>query len=179
MSRAILAVLTARLLLCPLALSQERRAFTIPFHTVSGLILLDGQLNGKPAVPVAQEPKPATRVPHFNRKAFIAEVSLFGAAKTADAITTRQVLDRGGWENNPIFGRHPSPAKQAGINLGIFAAQSGALYLTEHSRRSWIRRSGRDLLVHAVVEHAHLAACNASIDMGSPRVQNCKPFLPF
>ncbi len=29
---------------------QERRAFTVPFHSVNGLILLDGQLNGKPAV---------------------------------------------------------------------------------------------------------------------------------
>ncbi len=30
--------------------AQERRSFVVPFHTVRGLILLDGQLNGKPAV---------------------------------------------------------------------------------------------------------------------------------
>ena len=30
---------------------------------------------------------------------------------------TRQLLDRGGWENDPLYGRHPSPTKQAGITL--------------------------------------------------------------
>ena len=30
--------------------AQERKTFTVPFHTVRGMILLDGQLNGKPAV---------------------------------------------------------------------------------------------------------------------------------
>ena len=55
----------------------------------------------------------------FNRRAFVAGVSLLAASKTADATTTRQLLDRGGLENKPLFGRHPSSAKQAGINAGI------------------------------------------------------------
>src|SRR5882762_5308838 len=38
------------LLLSPHVLAQERRTFTVPFHSVHGMILLDGQLNGKPAV---------------------------------------------------------------------------------------------------------------------------------
>ena len=29
--------------------AQEHRTFTVPFHTVHGMILLDGQINGKPA----------------------------------------------------------------------------------------------------------------------------------
>lgn len=37
------------LLLCPPAHGQERTAYTVPFHTVRGLILLDGKLNDKPA----------------------------------------------------------------------------------------------------------------------------------
>lgn len=37
------------LMLCGTAHAQERRTFTIPFHSVKGMILLDGQLNGKPA----------------------------------------------------------------------------------------------------------------------------------
>jgi hypothetical protein len=41
----------------------------------------------------------------------------------ADAFTT---LDRGGFELNPMFGRHPSPGKQAGITAGIFAAKPPA-----------------------------------------------------
>ena len=38
------------LLFCLPAHAQERRTFTVPFHVVNGMILLDGQLNGKPAV---------------------------------------------------------------------------------------------------------------------------------
>ncbi len=38
------------LLLSPHVLAQERRTFTVLFHSVHGMILLDGQLNGKPAV---------------------------------------------------------------------------------------------------------------------------------
>lgn len=44
--------------------------------------------------PSAEQPR-TLRVPHYNRKALIAEVSLLGAAKSADAITTRELLDRG------------------------------------------------------------------------------------
>src|SRR5712692_6465693 len=43
-------VLLLALLLCQPIHAQERRTFTVPFHTVRGLILLDGKLNDKPAV---------------------------------------------------------------------------------------------------------------------------------
>ena len=108
----------------------------------------------------AQEPqKPDAPKPHthFDRRIFVAGVSLLAASNTADAITTRKVLDRGGWENNPVFGRHPSPGKQAGINLGIFAAQSAGFYLTERSKHAWVRWTGRALLGLATEEHARLA----------------------
>lgn len=38
------------LLLCPSAHGQERRTYTVPFQSVNGMILLDGQINGNPAV---------------------------------------------------------------------------------------------------------------------------------
>ena len=125
-------------------------------------------------LPEAPKPKPCVR---FNRRVFVAGVSLLAAAKTADAITTRQLLNRGGQELNPIFGRHPSPAKQAGINLGVFVAQAGLFYLTEH-RHAWVRWTGRALLATATEEHARLAACNAGINTRSPVVQSCKPLPP-
>lgn len=65
-------------------------------------------------------------------------MSLLAAPKTADAITTRQLLDRGGVGLNPVCRRYPSPATQAGINAGIFSAQSFAFYLTERIRHAWI-----------------------------------------
>ena len=37
-------------LLCRVAHAQERTSFSVAFHTVNGMILLDGQLNGRPAI---------------------------------------------------------------------------------------------------------------------------------
>jgi len=38
------------LLLCQPAIAQERKTYTVPFRVVHGLILLDGQINGKHTV---------------------------------------------------------------------------------------------------------------------------------
>jgi hypothetical protein len=108
----------------------------------------------------------------------ISGVSLLAASQAADAITTRQLLGRGGWENNPLFGRHPSPAKQAGINLAFFAGESAVFYLTEHNRHAWIRWTGRAFLAHAVIEHSYLAGCNAGINTHAPEAHNCTPLTP-
>lgn len=102
---------------------------------------------------------------------FVAGISLLAATNVVDAIITRQLLNRGGVELNPVFGLHLSPAKQAGVNAGIFAAQAAAFYLTEHSRHKWIRWTGRALIGLQTEEHARLAACNASLG-GSGR---CNP----
>lgn len=149
----------ALLLLAGVASAQEQhRTFTVPSPAQEPFKL--------------EAPKPKT-----DRKVFFAGISLLAVSKTADAITTRQLLDRGGHENNPIFGPHPSPAKQSLINLGIFGAQATAFYLTEHNRHAWVRWTGRALIGHFIVEHSRLAACNAGIDTRSPRVQNCKPLF--
>ena len=129
--------------------------------------------------PAHAQDKPDAPKPKHDRKVFIVGTALLAASKTADAITTRQLLDRGGWENDPIFGRHASPAKQSLINLGIFGAQAGVFYLTEHSRHAWIRWAGRALIGHAILEHSYLAACNTGIDTRSPVIQNCGPLTPF
>lgn len=127
----------------------------------------------------AQETHKIANVPRFNGKAFIPEVSLLAASETADAITTRRLLDRSGWETNPAFGRHPSPAKQAGINLGFFAAQSTAFYFTQHSRHKWISWTGRAFLANAIEQHSRLAACNPGIDPRSPAIRHCNSFVRF
>ena len=127
--------------------------------------------------PLPDAPKPKLEQYHLNRRAFVAGVSLLAASKTADAITTRQLLDRGGWENDPVFGRHPSPVKQAGINLAFFAGESALFYLTEHNRHTWIRWTGRAFLAASVVQHAHAAACNAGINTQAPSAQNCRPLV--
>ena len=125
----------------------------------------------------AQE-KPDCPKPKADKTFWIGTVALAGA-KTFDAIETRQLLDRGGWENNPVYGRHPSPAKQAGVNAAFFAGEATLFYFTEHSKRRWVRWTGRAFLTHDIAEHSFLAACNAGIDMRALRVQNCKPLSPF
>ena len=42
-------ILLLALLFCLPAQAQERKTYTVPFRSVNSLILLDGQLNGKPA----------------------------------------------------------------------------------------------------------------------------------
>jgi len=115
--------------------------------------------------------------PKPNKKIFITGISLLAAAKTADAITTRRALNQGGWENDPLFGRHLSPAKQAGINLAFFAGESALFYVTEHNRHAWIRWTGRAFLAQSIIGHSHAAVCNAGIDLHAPGPQNCEPLV--
>jgi len=68
-------------------------------------------------LPGAPKPKPSSKV-------FWLGSAALAAAKTYDAVRTRQALDRGNWENDPVFGRHPSPAKQAGINAAFFVGEA-------------------------------------------------------
>ena len=112
-------------------------------------------------------------------KTFWVGVAALGASKSYDAIETRKLLDRGGWENNPVFGRHPSPAKQSLINAAFFAGQVFVFRKTELSRRKWIRLTGRAFLAVSVGEHIYYGACNAGINPASPTVRNCSLPAPF
>lgn len=114
-----------------------------------------------------------------DRRVFGIGEALLAGSKIADQITTRQLLDRGGWENDPLFGRYPSPARQAGISSLAFLTDSTLFYFTEHSRHSWIRWSGRAYVGLVVANHFELAACNSKLDPASPKVHNCHPLLPF
>ena len=110
----------------------------------------------------------------FDRRMFFVEISLLGAAKTADAISTRQLLNRGGGEGNPIFGLNPSSGKQAGINAGFFIAQSTLFYLTEHNHNAWVRWTGRVWLGATIANHAQLAVCNARL---VPHSKSCQDMV--
>lgn len=125
------------------------------------------------AVPLSAQQLPDAPKPKTDRRIFWTGVSLLAASKTADAITTRRLLDQGGWENSAIFGRHPAPARQAGINAGLFAAEVGVFYLTEHSRQRWIRWTGRTYVALLVANHTNLAVCNSGIDPHAAVAHNC------
>lgn len=135
-------------------------------HSIILILLLFPLFSSAQEKVLPDAPKP-------NRRTFIIGVAALAAAKTADAITTRQLLDRGGWENNPEFGRHPTPARQVGINAAWFAAQAFLFYKTEKSSNRYVRWIGRGYISFSVVQHARLAACNSTVDPHSLHVQNC------
>jgi hypothetical protein len=100
---------------------------------------------------------------HFNRRVFFIGVSALAAARTFDVIETRRVLDRGGSENNPVFGRNPSPTKQGLINAAFFAGESFLFYKTEHSNKRYLRWAGRLNLSFTTEEHLRYGACGAAM----------------
>jgi hypothetical protein len=100
---------------------------------------------------------------HFNRRVFFIGISALAAARTFDAIETRRVLDRGGSENNPFFGPHPSPRKQGLITAGFFAGESFLFYKTERSNKRYLRWLGRLNLSFTTGEHLRYGACGAAM----------------
>jgi len=132
------------------------------------------------SLPDAPQPKAEACAPHhLDRRVFWTGISLLAASKTADAITTQQLLNRGGRENSVSYGSHPSPGRLAGVNVAWFAGESFFLYKTEANRRWYVRWGGRVFIGLKIVDHARLAACNSKIDPLSRRVQNCHSFIPF
>jgi tellurite resistance protein TehA-like permease len=111
-----------------------------------------------------ESPKPQNKI-------FFVGVSLLAAAKITDAITTRQTLDRGGTENNFVFGVHPSPSHQAGVNAAFFAGQTAIFYFTEKSRKPVIRWLGRAYLGFVVEQHIRASVCNL------PAQHHCPAFF--
>src|SRR5437588_527082 len=127
----------------------------------------------------AQQLLPDAPKPKASHFIFGGGVVLLAASKTADAWATRGLLDRGGWENNPVLGRHPSTGRLAGIDAAAFLAQSSLFYATEHNRRSWVRWSGRAYIALQAAGHFYLSSCNSNIDTHSSTRHNCRPILPF
>lgn len=111
--------------------------------------------------------------PKFNKAVFAIGVSLLGASTTADNITTRQLLDRGGWENNPTLGYHPSLPRQIGVGTAIFAGQVAAFDFTEHNRHAWVRWTGRAYLALVIANHVRFAVCNSKINTKAPIAHSC------
>lgn len=113
------------------------------------------------------------RQKRFNRRVFFAGLVALGSAKAFDAVTTRSTLERGGWENNPVYGRYPSVGRQAAVNAAFFAGESALFYATEHSRRRWMQWTGRIALMVSIEENLRLGACN------SKTFHTCHSLTPF
>lgn len=115
-------------------------------------------------------PKPKTD------KVFWVGTTALAAAKTFDAIETASLLSRGGHENNPVFGQHPSPARLGLLNAAIFAGEVVMFRFTEHSRFGVVRWLGRGYISFTVAQHVRNGACDAGVNTQSPITQNCGVF---
>jgi hypothetical protein len=71
----------------------------------------------------AQEKPRALPKPKVIDRKFVAVMGLLAATKTADAITSAQMLNRGNYETNPLFGPRPSGARMAVVNTSYFAGE--------------------------------------------------------
>jgi len=140
--------------------------------------------NDEKALPDSPKPKPevlnVTRQQLversvLNRRVFLAGVFALAASKTADAVTTRILLNNGGKELNPVFGKHPSASRQAVTNLGFFATQVGVFYLTEHNKNKYVRLAGRLWISSVVAQHSYLAVCNSKLDPHGTK--SCPSFI--
>jgi hypothetical protein len=120
-------------------------------------------LFASPCFAQGTKPLPEAPKPHFNRRVFFIGISALAATRTFDAIETRRLLDRGGSENNPVFGRHPSPTKQGLITAAFFAGESFLFYKTERSHKRYLRWAGRINLSFTTEEHLRYGACGAAM----------------
>jgi hypothetical protein len=116
--------------------------------------------------------------PKADRRIFITGVSLLAASKSADFLTTAQLLGRGGQENNPLLGKHPSDGRISGYAALEFLGEGSVFYLTERSRHRWIRWTGRAYIGLAIMNHIELASCNSKLDPHSV-AHHCRPIFAF
>lgn len=120
---------------------------------------------------------PSNPLPHAaDKRIYWTGAGLLSASATADVITTRQLLARGGIETNPWLGAHPSLLRQTSTTVAIVVAQAVLFHFTERSKHSSIRWTGRAAMGLFISNHAQLAACNAGIDTRSPSWHQCTPY---
>jgi hypothetical protein len=109
-----------------------------------------------------EEPKLPVKEYHFNKKVYIAELAVTGAAMSADWITTvHNIYKPGRFETNSLLGHHPSEGKIAAYGAAEFAVAAGMLWVTEHNHHKWVRVAGRLLVADSAINHAQNAVCNA------------------
>ena len=80
-------------------------------------------------------------------------------------ITTRHMLDRGWWETNPIFGRHPTNARLAATSGAYFGAEVAGAYLLKRygQHHKWARVFWIAEPTYQIQEHIRFAAKKESM----------------
>jgi len=124
-----------------------------------------------------------------DRKFWLLAVALPAAATAFDGVTTFRAVSLGNSEGNPLFGSHPTPARVAGIKLGVGFVSATSLYFLKredmkYDYKGWKRdgfppRWSKMALVAPALWFA-LGAHNLSLGRVPPtNAMPANPMLPF
>lgn len=105
--------------------------------------------------------------PFYRQKGFWARFALVGAATAADYVTTRQAINRGAHEGNPLLGSRPGNAEMAGV--GTATALASAFAATKAGEGGTRTARIVSWLVPAAIAgvHVELAVHNAGVCPGN------------
>ena len=124
------------------------------------LLLLIGSLIGSLSLPAhSQQLTELPNTPSFNKKLFIAELSIYTTMNILDGITTAQSVHKGNVEggfpsgSSYLLGQRPSVARYA-VTMGLMeAGVSLAAYRLQHSKTKWLRVVGHGLMIQGAYGH--------------------------
>ena len=108
-------------------------------------------------------PAHADTKPWFKSKRFWTTFSLQTAAMTADFVTTRQSLARGGVETNRIYGSHPSNARLYSIGVPLEFLVAYGSYAASQDKNKAIRQIGWILPSAVIGLHIRAAIHNTNV----------------
>ena len=105
--------------------------------------------------------------PFYRQQGFWARIALIGAATAADYVTTRQAINRGAHEENPLLGSHPSNANL--VELGTAVTFGSAFAATKAGEGGTRTARIVSWLVPAAIAgvHVELAVHNAGVCPGN------------
>lgn len=136
---------------------------------LSLMVILDARSNELPHAPIphialaVEQPRQVVKPFHWNKKLYVGEITVLGAALAADEITTvHQVYKPGQFETNPILGRHPSELRISAYGTAELLIGATVGYVAEHNRHKVVRFAGRALIAGSIFNHAQAATCNAT-----------------
>ena len=84
----------------------------------------DSDIDVSPIEPVPPLPEESFKKP--SKAGFYGSLGVMGAGQLADVLSTKAVLDKGGVELNPLFGKKPSVGRMLGVKAPVYA---GIAYL--------------------------------------------------
>ena len=103
------------------------------------------------------------KLPDAPSKVFWTLAAVDAGAVTADLVTSRQMLDRGCYETNPLYGHYPSAGRMTGIMVGITAGELAFAHFAVKSRKKWLYRPAFALVGYEAAQHMRFSYANTAL----------------